>query len=53
MLTLEAQVQLQQTPQSLGQIAETLNFSDVSAFGKFFRRQTGLTPAGYRRRTQG
>lgn len=53
MLTLEAQVQLRQTTRSLGQIAEALCFSDVSAFGKFFRRQTGLTPAAYRHRAQG
>ena len=52
MLTLEATVQLQQTTRSIGQIADALGFGDVSAFGKFFRRQTGLTPAAYRRRTQ-
>ena len=52
MLTLEASVQLQQATRSIGQIADALGFGDGSAFSKFFRRQTGLTPADYRRRTQ-
>ena len=53
MVLLAAKVQLKQTGQSVSQVAEALHFSDVSAFGKFFRRQTGLTPLRYRRQSQG
>lgn len=50
LVVLESCLQLQQTTRSFTQIAEALHFSDASAFGKFFRRHTGLTPATYRRR---
>lgn len=43
----EARHLLWQTDHSVGQVAEALGFSDASAFGKFFRRQTGQTPAAY------
>lgn len=33
-------------------IADKLNFSDQAAFGKFFRKQTGLSPQHYRREQQ-
>lgn len=33
---------------SIAQIAEKLNFSDQSVLGKFFKRQTGLSPLQYR-----
>lgn len=33
---------------SVGQIAESLSFSDQSAMGKFFKRYTGISPKGYR-----
>ncbi|MEJ7663577.1 MAG: helix-turn-helix domain-containing protein [Hymenobacter sp.] len=46
---LEARIELRQTSLSISQIAKSLRFSDVSAFVKFFRRQSGLTPAAYRR----
>lgn len=49
MVLLEAQIELRQTSLSISQIAKSLRFSDVSAFVKFFRRQSGLTPAAYRR----
>lgn len=49
LVVLESCLQLQQTTRSLTQVAEALHFSDASAFGKFFRRHTGLTPAEYRR----
>lgn len=45
----EARRLLWQTDRSVAQIAEELGFSDASAFGKFFRRQTGQTPAAYQR----
>lgn len=53
MVLMEAKVQLKQTGLSVSQVADALHFSDASAFGKFFRRQTGLTPLAYRRRSQG
>ena len=53
MVLLEAKVQLKQTGLSVSQVADFLHFSDASAFGKFFRRQTGLTPLAYRRQSQG
>lgn len=34
---------------SIQDIADRLNFSDQSSFGKFFRRHTGTTPAAYRK----
>ncbi len=37
---------------SVQEIAARLNFSDQSAFGKFFRRRSGLTPHDYRVRAQ-
>jgi AraC family transcriptional regulator, transcriptional activator of pobA len=43
----EARHRLWQTDRSVMQVAEELGFSDASAFGKFFRRQTGQTPAAY------
>lgn len=52
MVLLEAKVQLRQTALSVSQIADSLPFSDASAFGKFFRRQAGLTPLAYRRQSQ-
>lgn len=52
LVVLESCIQLQQTTRSLTQVAEALHFSDASAFGKFFRRHTGLTPANYRRRVE-
>jgi AraC family transcriptional activator of pobA len=48
-VVLESCLQLQQTTRSITQVAEVLHFSDASAFGKFFRRHTGLTPDTYRR----
>lgn len=33
---------------TIQQIAETMSFSDQSAFGKFFKKHTGLSPMKYR-----
>jgi AraC family transcriptional activator of pobA len=45
---LEATVLLQNPALSIGQIADTLHFADQSTFGRFFRNNTGVSPAGYR-----
>lgn len=47
-LTLEARRLLVHTDSSLKDIAFDLGFSDASYFNRFFKRETGLTPAGYR-----
>ncbi|MDR1258280.1 MAG: helix-turn-helix domain-containing protein [Tannerellaceae bacterium] len=48
-LVVEAKTLLK-TPQiTVQQVADTLNFSDQSTFGKFFKKYTGLSPREYRR----
>lgn len=48
LLTLEAQHLLESRRRSVAEISERLHFSDTSAFCKFFKRNTGLTPLAYR-----
>lgn len=50
MLYSDARALLTASKLSVQQIAALLNFSDQSAFGKFFRRKAGISPAEYRRR---
>ncbi|XZF15843.1 helix-turn-helix transcriptional regulator [Chitinophagaceae bacterium MMS25-I14] len=45
----EACVLLKNTSSNISQIAETLHFSDASAFIKFFKKHVQLSPAAYRR----
>lgn len=47
-LVLEARRLLLYTPFSLKEIAFDLGFSDASYFNRFFKRETGVTPAEYR-----
>lgn len=47
-LVLEARRLLFYTPQSLKEIAFDLGFADASYFNRFFKRETGVTPAEYR-----
>lgn len=47
---LEARNLLMDSSLSLAQIAENLNFSDQSFFGKFFRKKMNITPKGFRNR---
>lgn len=47
-VVLEAKSLLDNPKLSIAQIAESLNFSDQSFFGKFFKRHTGLSPKDYR-----
>ncbi|WP_254070940.1 helix-turn-helix transcriptional regulator [Pedobacter sp. L105] len=45
---LEARRLLFHTNNSLKEIAFDLGFADASYFNRFFKRETGVTPAGYR-----
>lgn len=47
-LILEAKRLLLYTPQSLKELAYDLGFAEPSYFNRFFKRETGLTPAEYR-----
>lgn len=47
-LVLEARRLLVHTPRSLKEIAYNLGFSEASYFNRFFKRETGITPAEYR-----
>lgn len=48
-LVTRALVLLRDPGYTLQEIADRLNFSDQSSFGKFFKKHTGRTPAGYRK----
>ena len=48
---LEARRLLMRTDVGIGAIAERLNFSDASYFVRFFKREAGLTPLEFRRRS--
>lgn len=48
----EAKRLLECTVLDIKQIADTLGFSDQSAFGKFFVKQTGLSPLRFRLKTK-
>lgn len=47
-LALEAKVLLHDPARSIAQVADQLLFRDQSAFGRFFRNCTGLSPSAYR-----
>jgi len=47
-VTLEARILLGNTSLSIAQIAEELQFSDQSFFGKYFKKKTGVSPSAYR-----
>lgn len=46
---LEAKILLQTPNRTIAQIADTLNFSDQSIFGKYFKNITGFSPMSYRK----
>ncbi|SHK97889.1 Helix-turn-helix domain-containing protein [Chitinophaga jiangningensis] len=48
-LTNEARSLIQYTDFEISRIAYQLNFSDPANFGKFFKKQVGLSPLEYRR----
>lgn len=47
---LEAKTLLATTNMPVGKICEFLHFGDASTFGKFFRRNTGMTTSQFRRK---
>lgn len=48
LLMRDAERLLQTTSQSVLEIATTLGFDDPSAFGKYFKRQKGISPRAFR-----
>lgn len=50
MLYSEARNLLTHSKLSIQEIAGTLNFSDQSSFGKFFKRKAGISPADFRKK---
>ncbi|GAB3220797.1 helix-turn-helix domain-containing protein [Spirosoma arcticum] len=50
MLVLEAKVLLHQMDLPISEIAFRLSFDDLSYFGRFFRKHTGLNPTDYRQK---
>ena len=51
MLFSEARNLLTHSKLSIQEIATTLNFSDQSSFGKFFKRRAGVSPIDFRKDT--
>jgi AraC-like DNA-binding protein len=47
-IALDAKVLLQSSEKDIQEICEELNFPDVSFFGKFFKRMTGMSPKAFR-----
>ena len=48
MVVIDAKAQLKSTDLSIHDIAYSLNFTNMSFFGKYFKRYTGLSPLEYR-----
>lgn len=48
LLIQAAKIQLRTTTKSIAEISDSLNFSDQSSFGKFFKRLEGMSPKEYR-----
>ena len=48
-LILEIKRWLVHSDLTIGQIAEKLNFKDISYFGRFFKRETGQSPNAFRK----
>jgi AraC family transcriptional activator of pobA len=48
-LVAEAKTLIQYTTLDIAEIAWQLNFSDPANFGKFFKKQTGITPLEFRK----
>ncbi len=48
MVITDAKAQLKSTNQPINEIADSLNFANVSFFGKYFKRYVGMGPQKYR-----
>ena len=48
MVIMDAKSQLKSTHLSVQDIAESLNFANISFFGKYFKRYVGMSPLEYR-----
>jgi AraC-like DNA-binding protein len=48
-LITEAKILLKTPLATIQQVADTLNFSDQSTFGKFFKKHIGMSPMEYRK----
>ena len=44
----DAKAKLRSTELSIQEISDSLSFTDISAFGKYFKRYSGVTPSQYR-----
>ena len=51
-IIIEAKSMLKCSSKSIMEIADHLNFSTPSAFGKYFKKNAGMTPGEYRNSTQ-
>ena len=49
-ITMEAKMRLKHSKSKLATIALSLGFSNAAQFGTFFKKETGFTPAEYRRK---
>ncbi len=47
----EAKILLRKPNLSIGEIADTLKFSDLSSFSKFFKKNCGMSPLQYKNKT--
>lgn len=47
-IAVEAKILLKSSSKSILQVSQELNFPDISFFGKFFKRMTGVSPKNFR-----
>lgn len=52
-ITKKAIFFISNTDKSIKEISDTLGFPNASAFGTFFRKQVGMSPANFRKNRQG
>lgn len=48
MVIMDAKSQLKSTNLSIQEISDSLNFANMSFFGKYFKRYVGMSPLDYR-----
>lgn len=52
LVVTDAEAKLKSTDLTIQEIAYSLNFPDISFFGKYFKRYTGMSPKQYRESTE-